>query len=83
MLFLCFFRLLVLINGEIITTKVSIIIQSHEPDSTYPTNLEFKDEFGDHILHGSLSHLFNNTTQLIDINTTLIVLNIPLSARFK
>lgn len=82
-LFLCFFLLLVLINRKIITTNVSIIIQSHEPDSTYPTNLEFKDELGDYILHGSLSYLFNNTTKLMHINTTLIVLDIALSAGSK
>ena len=87
MQFLYIFWLLSLINavhrGGIITGDPSIIIRNYESDYSYPPNLEFKHQQSDRLLRGSLSHTFNQTTKSIDINTTLIVLDIPQSARSK
>lgn len=65
-------------NRSIIRADPSIIIQSNEPDLSFPPNSEFKSQHPD-ILRGSLSYFSTQT----NINRTLLVLDIPQSARAK
>ena len=61
----------------VITAELSIVISSNQPDISYPPTPEYKQQQGLDILRGITKHIFNSTTGMDDIQTSIIILDIP------
>lgn len=67
----------------VITADPSIVVRSNDPNTSYPPTAEFRQEQGLDTLRGFVSHKFNEKTGTEDVETTIVVLDVPRIAEGK
>lgn len=73
-----------LVSGNIvITADPSIVLRSNDPNASFPPNAAFRHKQGLDTLRGFLNFKRNDTTGADDVETTMVVFDVPEIAKGK